>query len=148
MKKTDGHFSASTVFRHALLFSVLFVVLQLMILFITTQYSDNMRIRQEKLHTQNILNLCIERINESTKSADNTLKFILSQDTNLKLLNSQKENTAYHIWYTLSGNLNLSLFADDWEKSYVISDKSGKVLLERRGNNFTYNDMKHCRHIW
>ena len=67
MKKTDGHFSTSTVFRHALLFSVLFVVLQLMILFITTQYSDNMCIRQEKLHTQNILNLCIERINEKRR---------------------------------------------------------------------------------
>lgn len=78
----DGNkrFFTSTIFRYALAYSFLFVLLQLLILYFTVQYSGNVQRKQENLHTANILRLCSDRIENTAERADSTLEFLLTQD--------------------------------------------------------------------
>ena len=140
----DGNkrFFTSTVFRYALAYSFLFVMLQLLILFFTIQYSGNVQRKQESLHAAIILRLCSDRIENTAERADSTLEFLLTQDAYLRLLDSPNRNVVYHAWYKLNEAMNLSCFPDSGEKTYIICNRSGELLLEKRAPGFSYSDMR------
>lgn len=138
----NKRFFTSTMFRYALVYSFLFVMLQLIILFFTVQYSDNVQRKQEDLHTANILRLCSDRIENTAERADRTLEFLLTQDAYLRLLDSSNRNAAYHAWYELNEAMNLSCFPDSGEKTYIICNRGSELLLEKRAPGFSYADMR------
>lgn len=145
MERSRGHLFSGTVFRYALGFSVVFILLQLAILFFTAQYSNSVQRQEAALHAKNVLRLCSDGIYQSTAKADSTLKYILTQDSYLRLLNSANGNDAYHAWYVMSEALGLISFPGSGVETYVISDRAGNLLLEKRSAGMSYGDMSALR---
>lgn len=141
MAKQRKRFLSSTIFRYAVLFACALVALQVGIIYTTTHYSQSVMQDQADQHVYRILSLCVDEVEKNTEVADRTLKYILTQDSYLRLLGSQRTNVPYHAYYALSRDIDLSCFSDNPGKTYVLANLSGDVLLEKRSASFSYDQL-------
>lgn len=141
MKGNKSQLLNSTIFRAVFGFSCVFIMLQVGIIISTVNYNRSMLQRQSDGHVSQILHLCQGELDKAVDIADRMLKYILAQDAYLRLLDSSRENVAYHSRYQLSNRMDLGRFSNDFGKTYVIARTDGTILIERRGEDFTYQQL-------
>lgn len=142
MKKSHYRFFGSSIFRRALTFAGIFIALQISIIAFISNYTQYSLIRQAKMNTEYILDLCKETMKNETEAIDKTLKYLQTQDAYLRLMNSSQSVVAYHAAYELGRIVDASSFAESQGITYIMADSTGQLLVQHRDDQFSYSSLK------